>query len=173
MAGTGAYWAAAERQLLELAERLGIPVYLNGMGRGCVPADHRLAFSRTRGAGLGGCDLAVVIGVPLDFRLGFGGAIGAEAKLIRVDVEPNRLERNRAADFDLVGDVAATLGALTEAAAGAGGRPSGPTGGSPSCARPRTRSGPPSAPTSATTAPRCTRCGSTPSSPRCSTETRS
>jgi acetolactate synthase-1/2/3 large subunit len=123
MAGTGLYWGKAEQQLLELAEGLGVPVYLNGMGRGCLPADHALAFSRTRGAGLGGCDVALVIGVPLDFRLAFGGSIAAGAKLIRIDAEPNRLERNRAADVDLVGDVAATLGALASAAIDAGGSP--------------------------------------------------
>jgi len=117
MAGTGLYWAGAEAELRALAERHGVPVYLNGMGRGCLPADHPNALSRTRGAGLGGADVAIVIGVPLDFRLGFGAAIGADAKLIRIDVEPNRLEGNRAADVDLVGDVAATLAALNEAAA--------------------------------------------------------
>jgi acetolactate synthase-1/2/3 large subunit len=121
MAGTGLYWAHGEGPLRELAEALGIPVFLNGMGRGCLPADHELAFSRTRGAGLGGCDVAVVIGVPLDFRLGFGAAVNADAKLIRVDAEPNRLELNRAADVDLVGNVAATLGALAEASRSAGG----------------------------------------------------
>jgi len=119
MAGTGLYWAGAEAQLRELAERHGVPVYLNGMGRGCLPADHPNAFSRTRGLGLGEADVAIVAGAPLDFRLGFGAAVGAEAKLIRVDVEPNRLERNRAVDVDLVGDVAATLTALSEATAAA------------------------------------------------------
>ena len=116
MAGTGLYWAGAEDQLRALSERHGIPVFLNGMGRGCLPADHPNAFSRTRGLGLGEADVAIVAGVPLDFRLGFGAAVGADAKLIRVDVEPNRLERNRVADVDLVGDVAATLDALTAAA---------------------------------------------------------
>jgi acetolactate synthase-1/2/3 large subunit len=115
MAGTGLYWARGEGGLRELAERGRIPVYLNGMGRGCLPADHDLYFSRTRGAALKGADVVVVVGVPLDFRLGFGGSIGEDAKLIRVDVEPNRLERNRVADVDLVGDVAATLGALAAA----------------------------------------------------------
>jgi acetolactate synthase I/II/III large subunit len=123
MAGTGLYWARGEEALRELAERLGIPVYLNGMGRGCLPATHDLALSRTRGSALTGADVAIVVGVPLDFRLGFGAAIGADAKLIRVDVEPNRLERNRAADVDLVGDVAATLEALAGAAVSAGGSP--------------------------------------------------
>ncbi len=112
MAGTGLYWAGAENELRALAERLGIPVFLNGMGRGCLPADHALAFSRTRGAALQGADVAIVIGVPLDFRLGFGAAVGEDATLIRVDVEPNRLERNRVADIDLVGDVRTTLAGL-------------------------------------------------------------
>ncbi len=116
MAGTGLYWAGAEDRLRELSERHGIPVFLNGMGRGCLPADHANAFSRTRGMGLGEADVAIVVGVPLDFRLGFGAAVGPDARLIRVDVEPNRLERNRVADVDLVGDVAATLAALAEAA---------------------------------------------------------
>ena len=116
MAGTGLYWARAENELRELAERQGIPVFLNGMGRGCLPADHDLAFSRTRGTALKGADVAIVIGVPLDFRLGFGAAIGEDAKLIRIDVEPNRLARNREADVDLVGDVRATISALSATA---------------------------------------------------------
>jgi len=105
MAGTGLYWSRAETELRELAEHQGIPVFVNGMGRGCLPSDHPLAFSRTRGAALGGADVALVIGVPLDFRLGFGAAIAEGAKLIRIDAEPNHLERNRVADVDLVGDV--------------------------------------------------------------------
>ena len=42
MAGTGLYWARGEGELRALAEALGIPVFLNGMGRGCLPADHEL-----------------------------------------------------------------------------------------------------------------------------------
>jgi len=99
-----------------LAERIGIPVFLNGLGRGCLPADHDLAFSRARSTALGGADVALVIGVPLDFRLGFGGAFGEETKLVRLDVAPNQLTRNRAPDVDLVGDLRATLAALREAA---------------------------------------------------------
>ena len=121
MAGTGLYWGHGEEQLQALAEQLGIPTFLNGMGRGCLPADHKLYFSRARGTGLKGADVVVLIGVPLDFRLGFGGSIGEDAKLIRVDVEPNRLERNRVAEFDLVGDIAPTLTALRDAASSAGG----------------------------------------------------
>ena len=51
MAGTGLYWGRGEEELRALAEALGIPVFLNGLGRGCLPADHELAFSRARGPG--------------------------------------------------------------------------------------------------------------------------
>ncbi|HEY6550781.1 MAG TPA: acetolactate synthase [Solirubrobacterales bacterium] len=114
MAGTGLYWGRGEEQLRALAEALGIPVFLNGLGRGCLPADHELAFSRARGAGLGGADVALVIGVPLDFRLGFGASIAEDAKLIRLDAAPNELSANRAPDLDMVGDVAASLAAIGE-----------------------------------------------------------
>jgi thiamine pyrophosphate-dependent acetolactate synthase large subunit-like protein len=119
MAGTGLYWARGEDRLRELAEALGVPVFLNGLGRGCLAADHELAFSRARGAGLKGADVALVVGVPIDFRLGFGGSFGEETKLVRLDAAPNELTANRAPEVDLVGDVAATLAALGEAVAGA------------------------------------------------------
>jgi acetolactate synthase I/II/III large subunit len=114
MAGSGLYWARGETQLRALAEALGIPVLLNGLGRGCLPADHELAFSRARGTALKGADVALVVGVPMDFRLGFGGSFGEETKIVRLDVAPNALSANRAADVDLVGDVAASLGAIAE-----------------------------------------------------------
>jgi acetolactate synthase-1/2/3 large subunit len=125
MAGSGLYWGRGEDELRELAEALGAPVFLNGLGRGCLPADHELAFSRARGAGLGGADIALVIGVPLDFRLGFGASIAEGAKLIRLDAAPNALTANRTPDVDLVGDVAASLAAITSSLGGEGQRNSG------------------------------------------------
>jgi acetolactate synthase-1/2/3 large subunit len=116
MAGTGLYWGRGEGELRELAEALGIPVFLNGLGRGCLPADHDLAFSRARGTALKGADVALVVGVPMDFRLGFGGSFGEETKIVRLDVAPNALVANRAPAVDLVGDVRASLAALREAA---------------------------------------------------------
>lgn len=112
MAGTGLYWARAEHELRAIAEALYAPVFLNGMGRGCIPADHPLVFSRTRGKALQEADVALIVGVPLDFRLGFGASFGQDTKLIQLDVEASRLKANRQADLALVGDVAATLGSI-------------------------------------------------------------
>ena len=69
MAGTNVWWGHAEHELLRLAERLRIPVLANGMARGIVGADRDLAFSWARSAALSQADVALVIGVPMDFRL--------------------------------------------------------------------------------------------------------
>ena len=114
MAGSNLYWAQAESELRELAEALGIPVFLNGLGRGCFPPDHELYFSRARGSALKGCDVALVIGVPLDFRLGFGGSIADDAKLIQLDFAPSRLTKTRQPDLLLTGDIGAALTAIRE-----------------------------------------------------------
>jgi len=118
MAGTGLYWAHGEEALRSLAEALGIPVFLNGMGRGCLPADHELAFSRARGRALKEADVALVAGVPLDFRLGFGASFGEETKIVYLDSAPNELHRNRRPDLELTGDIAAALKEISAAASG-------------------------------------------------------
>jgi len=126
MAGTGLYWSRGEEELRALAEGLGIPVFLNGMGRGCLPADHELSFSRARGKGLKEADVALIVGVPLDFRLGFGGSFGEETKLIWLDEAPNRLTANRRPELELVGAIAPTLHAIGEAAVPARAKEGGP-----------------------------------------------
>ena len=112
MAGTDLYWGHGEHALLALAEELGIPVFLNGLARGCVPADHELFFSRARANGLKGADVALVIGVPMDFRLGFGQSFGEETELVVIDrAEPLR-EHPRAVAAELYGAIPAILDAL-------------------------------------------------------------
>ena len=119
MAGTNLYWDHGEDALLELAQTLRIPVFLNGLARGCVPADHELFHSRARGMGLSGADVAMVIGVPMDFRLGFGSAFGEDTEIIVIDAaEPGRAHP-RAVTAELYGGLPATLSTLREAVGGA------------------------------------------------------
>ncbi|GAA4290237.1 acetolactate synthase [Mycobacterium paraffinicum] len=117
MAGTNVWWGHGEAALLRLAEELQIPVLMNGMARGAVPADHPLAFSRVRGKALGEADVALIVGVPMDFRLGFGAVFGPQTRLIAVDrAEPER-KHPRPVEAELYGDLLSTLAAL---AAGGG-----------------------------------------------------
>jgi acetolactate synthase I/II/III large subunit len=80
--GTDVWADGAEDAALRLVEQLGIPTVTNGMGRGVVPGGHPLLVTKARGKALGTADLVVVVGTPLDFRLGygvFGGKDGAPA----------------------------------------------------------------------------------------------
>jgi acetolactate synthase I/II/III large subunit len=118
MAGAGLYWGHGEDALVALAEALRIPVFTNGLARGCIPADHELAFSRARRTGLSGADVALVIGAPLDFRLGFGAAFAPDAEIIAIDAaEPDQAPPREPA-AELYGALPATLDSLRTAAGG-------------------------------------------------------
>ncbi len=118
MGGTGLYWGRGEDALRALVEELRIPVFLNGLGRGCVPADHELFFARARGDGLRGADVALVIGAPLDFRLGFGQSFAPDAAIIVLDVAEPEREHPRGVAAEVYGPLPASLDALRAAAAG-------------------------------------------------------
>jgi acetolactate synthase-1/2/3 large subunit len=118
MAGTGLYWAHGEHALGELCEELSVPVFLNGLARGCVAADHPMFFSRARGTALKGADVALVVGVPMDFRLGFGGAFGEDTEIVVIGSSPPERPHPREVVAELHGGVSATLEALRAGAAG-------------------------------------------------------
>jgi acetolactate synthase I/II/III large subunit len=116
MAGTGLYWAHGEDALRALAEQLSVPVFLNGLARGCLPADHERFFSRARSQALKQADVALVIGVPMDFRLGFGDSFGADTQIVVIGSAPPDKVSARTPAVELYGGVAATLDALRESA---------------------------------------------------------
>ena len=52
VAGTNLYWGRGEAALTALSEEAGIPVFLDGLARGCLPSDHDNFFSRSRAEAL-------------------------------------------------------------------------------------------------------------------------
>ncbi|HEV2779455.1 MAG TPA: acetolactate synthase [Actinophytocola sp.] len=73
-------WAdRAEAAARRAAETLGLPTITNGMGRGVLPAGHPLLVTRARSRAFGAADLVIVVGAPLDFRLGYGEFAGGAA----------------------------------------------------------------------------------------------
>ncbi len=113
--GSDVYWGGAWNELAAAVEHLRVPVFTNGLGRGTLPADHELAFLRTRGLLKQRADVVVVFGTPLDFRLGFG-RFGEATIAHVVDAESQRA--GHADALTVVGDLAATLVALADAAPG-------------------------------------------------------
>ena len=171
MAGTNLYWGHGEDALVALAQELGIPVFLNGLARGCVPADHELFFSRARSNGLEGRRRRArhrrADGLPARLRavLRRGDRAGGHRPRRAAARAPAR-GGGRALRVDPRDPRRAALrGRAAERRHGRVGRGR--------CARPRTRSARPSAPSSTTTAPRCIRCACTATSARSSTATRS
>ena len=62
--------------------------------------------------------MAIVVGVPMDFRLGFGGSFGEDTQIVLLDsAEPDR-KPPRDAAVELYGGIPATLDALREGATG-------------------------------------------------------
>ena len=116
MAGTDLYWAHGEQALSELAQTLQIPVFLNGLARGCLAANHELFFSRARSHALKGSDVALVVGVPMDFRLGFGAAFGEDTEIVVIDAAEPQRGHPRAVAAECYGSIGATLADLREAA---------------------------------------------------------
>jgi acetolactate synthase-1/2/3 large subunit len=117
--GSDVYWDGAWVELRAAVEGLRVPCFFNGLGRGTLPADHELAFLRTRGLLKERADLVVVLGTPLDFRLGFG-RFGAAQVAHVVDADSQR-----AAHVDVptvAGDHRLVLAALAERGAPTAGR---------------------------------------------------
>ncbi len=122
MAGTDMYWSHGEDALRALVEEQRIPVLLNGLARGCIPADHELFFSRARGEALREADVALLVGAPMDFRLGFGDAFGESTRILAIDRVRPRLDPPREAAARLYGSIATTLTELRGATPAGGGR---------------------------------------------------
>ena len=114
--GTDVWADGAEEAALRLVEAAGIPAITNGMGRGVVPGGHPLLVTRARGQALGGADLVVVVGTPLDFRLGygvFGGKDGAApAQVVHVADSPGQVARHAELAASVSGDLTAVLEGL-------------------------------------------------------------
>ena len=62
-----------------------------------------------------GADVALVVGVPMDFRLGFGGSFGDETQLIVIGSAAPEREHPREVAAELYGSVAGSLDALRSA----------------------------------------------------------
>ncbi|HEX2196879.1 MAG TPA: acetolactate synthase, partial [Actinomycetota bacterium] len=113
IAGSNVWLDRAETALRTLVETAELPTFTNGQGRGCLPADHRLCFSRSRSRAFKEADLVIVAGTAMDFRLAFGQGFAPGAKVVHLDSHPDLLARH----VDLAGAIGAPLAATFEAIA--------------------------------------------------------
>jgi acetolactate synthase-1/2/3 large subunit len=118
LGGSSIWQDDAVAALAAFAGASGIPAFLNGMGRGCLPPDHPCFFQQARKDALAAADVVLVVGTPLDFRVGYGTAptFGIAAKVIQVDGDAAEIGRNRPIDVGAVGDARSVLEALAAGA---------------------------------------------------------
>ncbi|MBI2848083.1 MAG: thiamine pyrophosphate-binding protein [Chloroflexi bacterium] len=120
MAGGGVHWSQASEELQKFVKAVESPAFLNALGRGSVPPTHPMYFGYTRSAALKEADVVMVVGAPLDWRLGHGRppAWSAGAKVIQIDVDPVEIGRNRHIDVGIIGDPKAVLSQLIDEVGG-------------------------------------------------------
>ncbi len=113
--GSQATLQAAEiDRLVKAVETIGIPVYLSGMARGLMGADHPLWYRHARSKALKESDLVILAGVPCDFRLNYGLSIPRKATLISVNRSELDVRKNRRPSLAVVADPAEFLYAVAD-----------------------------------------------------------
>jgi len=113
--GSGVDLSGCDAELKRFVERTGIPFALISTGRGTLPDEHPLSIWD---GGLMGiltafsqADVVIALGIRFNWLLMYGQAF-PQAKLVRIDIDPAEIDRNRAADVGLAGDLGLTLAQL-------------------------------------------------------------
>jgi acetolactate synthase-1/2/3 large subunit len=118
--GTDVWADGAEVAALRLTETLQLPTLTNGMGRGVIPGGHPLLITKARGLALNKADLVIVVGTPLDFRLGYGIFGGKEegstpAQTVHVADSAEQVSKHAALADSVSGDLTQVFDGLLAA----------------------------------------------------------
>lgn len=110
--GSGIAFSDCDQELLDFVNRTGIPFILLNCGRGAIPDEHPLSLwdggHLALLTALSQADVVIALGVRFNWLLGFGQGF-PQAKVVRVDVDPTEIDRNRSSDVGLVGDIELSL----------------------------------------------------------------
>jgi acetolactate synthase-1/2/3 large subunit len=120
LAGQGCMIARADKELLELAEKLNAPVTTTLLGKGVFPESHPLSLGML---GMHGtayankamveCDLLLNVGSRFDDRIiGKPEKFCQDAQIIHIDIDPAEMGKMIVPNVQIVGDAKAALGAI-------------------------------------------------------------
>jgi acetolactate synthase I/II/III large subunit len=119
VAGSGAFWSHAGKEIAAFAETAQIPVITASAARGVVPDSHPWSLGSLvhGGVAIPSADCVLLLGSAFNANVMYGSAplFGAEQTIVQVDIAAERLGGNRAADVAVTGDVRQTVRDLHEA----------------------------------------------------------
>jgi acetolactate synthase-1/2/3 large subunit len=121
LAGQGVLLADAEDELLELAEKSGIPVASTLLGLSALPVEHPqyVGFLGMHGncapnIKTNECDLLIAVGMCFDDRVtGDASRYAKQAKVIHIEIDPSEINKIINADVAINADAKEALSALT------------------------------------------------------------
>lgn len=114
LVGSGAMMNPQKADELAAAiTRLGIPVYLSGMGRGLLGKENSLQMRHHRKDAIKESDLIILAGVPNDFRLDYGNHIGGR-NFISINRSTEDLNKNKTPTLGIHADPQDFLIALSQ-----------------------------------------------------------
>ncbi|MGA8986910.1 acetolactate synthase [Aeromicrobium sp.] len=117
--GTDVWADHAEDAALHFVQETGIPVIANGMGRGIIPGGHPQLVTKARSTSFNGADLVIVVGTPLDFRLGYGIFGGKDdtiaARTVHIADSPGQVSTHAELAASVSGDLTTVFTGLLEA----------------------------------------------------------
>jgi acetolactate synthase-1/2/3 large subunit len=121
LSGSGVIFSEAASELQAWVEHSGMPFYTTPQGRGVVPEDHALCFPNARSTALKEADAILVVGTRVNYVFGHlrPPRFRADAKVVRIDIDPEEIAGTQRLDIGLVGDAKAVLGQLLQASGGA------------------------------------------------------
>lgn len=118
--GGGVVLAGARNELIEFAQKSGIPVVSTMMGIGVVPMDAELYLGMIGMHGhananraMNAADLILLCGARVgDRAVADPDQIHANAKIVHIDIDPAEIGKNMEADIPIVGDIRLVLRSL-------------------------------------------------------------
>ena len=120
LAGQGCMIARADKELMELATKLGAPVTSTLLGKGVFPETHELSLGMLGMHGtayanksLVECDLLINVGSRFDDRIiGQPDKFCADAKIVHIDIDSAEMGKMIRPHVQIVGDAKAALAKL-------------------------------------------------------------
>jgi 2-hydroxyacyl-CoA lyase 1 len=118
--GQGMASSHAEDEVRAFIERTQIPFVRTPKGKGVLSDDHPLSAGAARSLALSQADVVFLMGARFNWILHFGlpPRYSPDVKVIQLDIEPEALHQNKAAEVPLLGDGKAIMAQLNQALQG-------------------------------------------------------